>query len=188
MDFWQTLFRARATEVPSFKYFKPHPILTTAGHSYDINKMIVQLRMLSGRYWVVSLLKHFSSTNTGNCELCGMELEDINHLLIPRCPLLSERTQLLLEYSEAIFSNSIVCANCSKQSWKVKTTFKSSSILIVLFFLWLLKKTNLTKQLYLYCSNSQERGAIVCTEQGWNCNTDGQFKNIKYITIYYSSI
>ena len=117
VDFWQTLFRRRTTELSSLKYFKPqfmsllkpHPLLTTAGHSYDINKMIVQLRMLSGRYRVGSLLKHFATTNTGNCELCGLELEDINHLLLPRCPLLFERRQLLLEYSETIFSQSTVC-------------------------------------------------------------------------------
>ena len=61
---------------------RPHPILTTSGHAYDTNKMIVQLRMLSGRYRVGSLLRHFSAEHSGLCELCGREAEDIVHLVV----------------------------------------------------------------------------------------------------------
>ena len=87
----------------------PHPLLKTAGNLYETNKMIVQLKMLCGRYRVGSLLKHFFPSRNGNCELCGQELEDLTHLLIPRCPLLLERKQLLIEYALTVLSSSNVC-------------------------------------------------------------------------------
>ena len=86
-----------------------HPLLKTAGNSYETNKMLVQLRMLSGRYRVGSLLKHFFPSHNGDCELCGQELEDLSHLLIPRCPLLLERKEFLIEYALSILSSSTVC-------------------------------------------------------------------------------
>ena len=56
-DFWQSKLRVRSKELSSLRYFNsdftslfsPHPLLSTASHSYDVNKMIVQLRMVSGR-------------------------------------------------------------------------------------------------------------------------------------------
>jgi hypothetical protein len=110
--------RNEEDEMSSLKYFhpkfmsllRPHPILTTAGHSYDTNKMIIQLRMLSGRYRVGSLLKHFSTGHTGICELCGSEEEDLSHILVPRCPLLHERRNLLLEYSRTVLQQSSTCS------------------------------------------------------------------------------
>ena len=113
-DFWQTKLRNEASEMSSLKYFKPqymslarpHPLLSTAAHYYDINKMVIQLRMLSGRYRVGSLIKHFFPSNTGICELCNLEEEDINHILAPRCPLLQERKFLLIEYARNILQHS----------------------------------------------------------------------------------
>ena len=124
-------------ELTSLRYFKPeymsvlhpHPILTTSGHAYDINKMIVQLRMLSGRYRVGSLLRHFSAEHSGLCELCGRETEDIAHLVIPRCPMLQERRALLIEYTEGVLSESLDCQNI------FKSILKSSEEQQVQFFL-----------------------------------------------------
>ena len=126
-QFWQEKLRAmihrgEPGELTSLKYFKPeymsvlrpHPILTTSGHAYDINKMIVQLRMLSGRYRVGSLVRHFSAEHSGLCELCGLEAEDIVHLVIPRCPKLQDRRALLIEYVEGVLSESLVCLNIFK--------------------------------------------------------------------------
>ena len=76
--------------------------------------MIVQLRMLSGRYRVGSLLRHFSTEHSGLCELCGLEAEDIVHLLVPRCPKLLERRSLLIEYTEGALRESQVCLNIFK--------------------------------------------------------------------------
>ena len=115
-DFWQSKLRsdARKLEQKSLKYFHPefmsithpHPILTTAGTSYEVNKMITQLRMLSGRYRVGSLLRHFSPTNSGICELCESETEDLPHFLVPRCSKLTNRREALQEYSYSVLSKS----------------------------------------------------------------------------------
>ena len=120
-DFWQMKLRARITDdnLTSLRFFKPefmsllrpHPMLSSAGHSYDTNKMVVQLRMLSGRYRVGSLLRHFSPSISGCCELCGLELEDIEHLLVPRCPALEERRRLLLDYMSSVLSKSETCSS-----------------------------------------------------------------------------
>ena len=60
---------------PEYIYvLRPHPILTTAAHSYDVNKMVIQLCMLSCRYHLGSLLRHFYPERSGICELCGDEL------------------------------------------------------------------------------------------------------------------
>ena len=90
---------------------RPHPILSTAGTSYEVNKMIVQVRMLSGRYRVGTLLRHFSPSNTSICELCDLEVEDIAHLLVPRCTVLQERKMLLMEYSNQILKHHVEALN-----------------------------------------------------------------------------
>ena len=66
--------------------------------------------MLSGRYRVGSLLKYFSSNDTGICELCNSEEENLSHILIPRCPLLKEQRELLILYSRNILKNSLTCS------------------------------------------------------------------------------
>ena len=70
--------------------------------------------MLSGRYRVGSLLRHFSAEHSGLCELCGHEAEDIVHLVLPRCPKLQERRALLIEYTQCVLSESLVCINIFK--------------------------------------------------------------------------
>ena len=118
-DFWKQKYIAyiKDMNLSSLLYFKPeycsllhpHPILTTAGHSYDVNKMIVQLRLLSGRARLGSLLRHFSPGNSGHCELCREEVEDLTHLLAPRCPKLANRALTLKEFMKKSLSCSERC-------------------------------------------------------------------------------
>ena len=113
-QFWQNKLRVAVKDLKSLKFFKPefmsvlhpHPMLTTAGTSYEINKMVVQLRMLSGRYRIGTLLRHFSDEISGVCELCGSESEDIIHLLVPRCKALKDKRASLLEYSTSVLKDS----------------------------------------------------------------------------------
>ena len=152
----------------SLKYFqpkfmsvlKPHPILTTAGHSYDINKMVVQLRMLSGRYRAGCLTKHFSLANTGICELCGLEVKDLAHLLIPWCPHLLERRILLLEYSRTILRETPAL------SLIFENALAESEQNFVQFLLDLSVRPDVIKnaQSAPFFSRYQELGAIACTE------------------------
>ena len=146
-EFWQNKLRNKVrneeSEMSSLKYFqpqfmsllRPHPLLSTAAHSYDTNKMIVQLRMLSGRYRVGSLLKHFSPSNTGICELCATEEEDLAHILIPRCPHLQDRRLLLVEYSRSVLHQSPTCTkiledmlSCSNQDTLVQFLLDCSAL------------------------------------------------------------
>ena len=96
------------------RYFKPefssllcyHPILSTVGHSYAVNKMIVQYRVLSGSARLGSLLCYFSPEQTGLCELCNLDIEDLSHFLFPRCPSLADRAEILLQYKKTVLWSS----------------------------------------------------------------------------------
>ena len=106
-DYWQSKLRAHCTELKSLKYFKPqymslrkpHPMLQYAQTSFTINKCITVCRMLSGRFRCGSLLRHFSKQATGLCELCCTEIEDLTHILVPRCVHLQDQAELLLKYA-----------------------------------------------------------------------------------------
>ena len=116
-DYWQQHYRALVSDLPSLDYFKPelcsllkpHPILYSATNSYEVNKMVVQLRLLSGRARLGSLTRHFSPGNNGICELCELELEDLQHFLLPRCPALLCRANILLAYMEDVLKQSEAC-------------------------------------------------------------------------------
>ena len=104
------------TNLPSLKYLhsqislsRPHQILSTAPNPYKVNKMTVQIRMLSGHYRVGSLTRHFSADSSGLCELCGTEVEDLAHMLVPRCPLLEDRREALLDFACAATEHSPYC-------------------------------------------------------------------------------
>ena len=81
---------------------KPHPIWTTCGNnSYEICKATIQAKMLSGRYRTDRLLRHFSSSNNGLCQLCSEnEIGSLEHLLINCSALKSTRTQIFQKLSQ----------------------------------------------------------------------------------------
>ena len=87
-----------------------HPMWSTAVSSYHVNKCVVVARMLSGRFRCGSLLRHFSPHISGLCELCGEELEDLPHILLPRCPQLRDRSDVLLRFArETLSSSPLAC-------------------------------------------------------------------------------
>ena len=92
---------------------KPHPMLQYADNSYKVNKITTVLRMLSGRFRSGSLLRHFSSNISGICELCQTELEDLPHILIPRCPKLHQRAAILMTYAREKLRCSETDAHCA---------------------------------------------------------------------------
>ena len=84
------------TLLPSLYYFKPqfhslsspHPILWTPGSNpHEVAKAVIQLKMLSGRYRVAKLTKHWSISNkSGHCPAPDCtSLETLEHLLVS-CP------------------------------------------------------------------------------------------------------
>ena len=78
---------------------KPHPILQYAQTSFSVNKCVTVCRMLSGRFRCASLLRHFSQHISGLCELCKAEIEDLAHILVPRCIHLLDQADSLLKFA-----------------------------------------------------------------------------------------
>ena len=108
-DFWQSELRVRSGSLKSLQYFKPqfmslnrpHPLLTWATDSYKVNKCITVMRLLSGRFRCGSLIRHFyPNITTGLCELCGTEVEDIPHIILPKCTALKDRAESLLIFAK----------------------------------------------------------------------------------------
>ena len=82
IDHWETKLRAEAEMLrgSSLQYFKaeymslshPHLIWTTCGsNSFEVNKAVVQAKMLSGRYVTDKLSRHWSQNKSGICSLPG---------------------------------------------------------------------------------------------------------------------
>ena len=107
-DFWQAELRAQSASLKSLRFFKPqfmslnrpHPILSWATDTYKVNKCTTVLRLLSGRFRCGSLTRHFyPNITTGICELCGTEVEDIPHIILPNCTALKDRAESLLIFA-----------------------------------------------------------------------------------------
>ena len=96
---------------------------SSATTSYQINKCVVVARMLSGRFRCGSLLQHFSPTCSGICELCDQELEDLPHILLPRCHRLQERRHDLLQFGRNTLSQSPVALSIFERIFSSKDEY-----------------------------------------------------------------
>ena len=113
-DFWQEKLRKHADTLreKSLKFFnpyfmslsQPHPMWSWATTSYQVNKCVLVSRMLSGRFRCGSLLRHFYQHVSGTCELCEEEVEDLPHILLPKCPLLKDRAVILNRFAKETLS------------------------------------------------------------------------------------
>ena len=124
-DFWQGKLRHDASVLSSLKFFhpeymslsSPHPLwLSCDGNPYEVQKAVVQSRMLSGRYRDDRFTRHFSG-KSGECSLCLLVSPDVvapqgdlTHIL-QVCPALEARRALLYEYWNFLTANSEVCKN-----------------------------------------------------------------------------
>ena len=68
-------------------------MITWATTSYRVNKLVTEMRMI--------LLRHFYLNICGVCELCGEEVEDLPHILLPKCPRLAKQADKLLVFAKA---------------------------------------------------------------------------------------
>ena len=106
-DFWQTKLRNDAEGLPSLEYFKPqfmslsrpHPIFQACGsNSYEICKLIVQIRMISGRFRTDKLARHFYPGSDGNCSLCSQNIPgSLSHILFECDALIEVREQQMMK-------------------------------------------------------------------------------------------
>ena len=126
LDFWKQKLSEDAAPLPSLCYFKPqfmsldkpHIIWRSCGSNpYEIQKAVIQTRMLSGRYRDDSLSRHFTNNASGECLLCKEHnpaslspspIGDLPHLLL-HCPLLTDRRTILMDYWLTLTSDSPAC-------------------------------------------------------------------------------
>ena len=85
----------------------PHPIWTSANSPFEVRKAVVSARMLSGRYRVEMLCRHWSRSNReGLCRLPGCDgcAGTVEHLLL-HCPALAAtRLKLISHWSAFMVS------------------------------------------------------------------------------------
>ena len=110
ISYWEIQLRGEAAVLPSLCFFHPafmslitcHPLWTTAGSSpYKVAMATVQASMLSGRYRTELLMKHWSSSKSGQCLLshvCSGIPEDITHIL-KICPSLHQTRLGLADFT-----------------------------------------------------------------------------------------
>ena len=106
VDHWQSVLREEAAQLSSLKYFKPdfYSLLypSKAFHAagcnrYEIAKLNIQMKMLSGRYRTERLARFWSSNKSGYCNLgppCSNESDTIAHILTT-CPVLKNKRAIL---------------------------------------------------------------------------------------------
>ena len=98
LEYWQEILRAEARALPSLQFFKPEfytlsrpaQSLVSAGNSgYEVSKLIVQLRLLSGRYRTERLCRFWSDNREGVClfNTCLGQSDTVDHI-ISVCPAL----------------------------------------------------------------------------------------------------
>ena len=115
LDYWEVKLRSDALSLPSLEFFhpyymslvKPHPLWTTCNaNPFEVNKAIVQARMLSGRYPTDKLVRHWSMNKSGVCLLpgcSGTALGNLEHLLL-HCPALQSTRLRMMQLSLSVTS------------------------------------------------------------------------------------
>ena len=88
---------------PSFmSLLTPHPLWTTSSSNpYEINKAVVQARMLSGRYITDQLSRHWTSNKAGSCLVPGCSTQEVGSLvhLLLHCTALQDPRKKMIQLS-----------------------------------------------------------------------------------------
>ena len=143
MDFWEVHLRCEAASMrkASLKYFKadymslskPHEIWTTCGSSpFEINKAVVQAKMLSGRYATDQLSRHWTQNREGLCRIPGCTGQDIGSLehLLLFCPALNEIREKMTILSLSVACESKVLENIIYMAMNGVTVHKMVQFLL----------------------------------------------------------
>ena len=108
-DFWEKRLRSDSSTKSSLAYFKPqymslkkpHPIWTSCPpNPYEINKAIIQARLVSGKNRCDWTTRHWSATNKEGFYILCPELSvpgTVEHILLT-CPALEEKRILITKY------------------------------------------------------------------------------------------
>ena len=139
IDHWERKLRGEAALLPPVVYFKPqyyslqktHPILWTPKENpYEVTKAVIQLKMLSGRYRVAMLTRHWSPNRSCDCPApeCP-DPETLEHLLL-FCRYYDQSRLKLRRLWESISDPSQV--TCSQRCWMGHLQFQFSLYLMPL--------------------------------------------------------
>ena len=113
INFWEQQLRSEAQCLSSLVYFKPefmsllepHPVWSTCGSNpFEVNKAVIQARMLSGRYITDQLSRHWTSNKSGICSLpscTGQAIGSLEHILL-HCPSLSSMRIKMINLSTEV--------------------------------------------------------------------------------------
>ena len=78
----------------------PHAMYTHAVTCKHVIKCNTVARMLSDHFWYGSLLRHFYHQRvSGISELCTLEIEDIQRIILPKCLILFKKANSLLNFA-----------------------------------------------------------------------------------------
>ena len=117
IDHWEKHLHAESSSLTSLVYFKPeymslkqpHALWKTCGSNpFEVNKAVVQARMLSGRYRTDLLASHWTNNPHGSCliPLCNSsETGSIEHLLLS-CPVLVETRNRMMKLTYEVAEES----------------------------------------------------------------------------------
>ena len=91
---------------------KTHPIWSSAGRSpYEVEKAVVQGRMLSGRYRTCWLRRHWSGDKAGYCQIpgCSNTPGTLEHIATGQCPSLAAvRMKAINSWHDFLATNPIL--------------------------------------------------------------------------------
>ena len=98
IEYWQGLLTAEASSLSSLQHLCPtkhsiarmHPLwVSTGSNPHEINKALILVKMMSGRYRTERLCRFWSSNRHGYClaPTCHQVVGDLEHLLL-HCPAL----------------------------------------------------------------------------------------------------
>ena len=105
-EFWRVKLLAHVTSLPSLSHLRathmslisPSPLLTSCrGSGFEVKKMTVQVRMLSGRYRTCYFRRHWSGDSSGSCRVPGCKPDTpgtLEHMATGQCLGLKPATAL----------------------------------------------------------------------------------------------
>ena len=118
----------------------PNPLWKSCSSvPYEVQKAVVQSRMLSGRYRDDRLARHFSPNSTGECLVClangvpNPPWGDLPHILL-HCPALSGKRALLDKYwhdetsKDSVCRQIVDCFEAKPENYKMQFLLDSSTL------------------------------------------------------------
>ena len=107
---WHQLLTAEANDLPSLSHLRASHLSLSRPHSlyrhcpplsHELNKAILQARILSGRFISCWRRRHWDH-NGGICRLCGHAQGDVEHIFTGHCPTLSDTGRKCMNHWMAI--------------------------------------------------------------------------------------